>query len=243
LPGPPSPLKVPLVAWPTLALFVLCVTIWGAAVWAVSTGRLGYGWGVVGAIVALYGIFTPLHEAAHKSASRSVWFNEVLGRVCGWLYLGTFVGFRLVHLAHHTHTNDPEDDPDMWVAKEPRWALVLRWLTLDLTYNYAYWVRRSQMPPRHHVEAVATGVGLLGLLAGLVWMGWGWQVLLLWILPLKLTFFLLAYTFSYLPHVPHQITAAEDRHRATLVRPHPLLSVVLLYQNLHLNHHLYPAAP
>ena len=110
--GPPSPLKahlqVPLVAWPTVALFVLCVAAWAAVVWAVSTGRLGYGWGVVVSTLALYGIFTPVHDASHKSASRSAWFNEVLGRVGSWIYLGFFVGFRAVHLAHHKHTMSPK---------------------------------------------------------------------------------------------------------------------------------------
>ena len=110
--APSSPLKahlqVPRVAWPTVALFVLCVMAWAAAVWAVSMGRLGYGWGVVVATLALYGLFTPMHDAVHRSASRSAWFNEALGRVCSWLYIGTFVGFRLIHLAHHTHTNDPK---------------------------------------------------------------------------------------------------------------------------------------
>jgi fatty acid desaturase len=219
------------------------VALWTAVIWAVSSGHIGYGWGVVWSTVALYGIFTPLHEASHKSASTMPWVNEVLGRMCGWFYLGDFVGFRTLHLVHHKHTNDPKEDPDMWVAKGPTWAHPLRWMTLDLSYHHAYLVRWPQQPLRYRVEEVVTALGLLALLAGLVWAGWGWQVLWLWIVPLKITFTGLAYSFDYLPHTPHQVTSDEDRYRATLVRPHPLLSVVLLYQNLHLIHHLYPAVP
>ena len=236
-------MQVPRIAWPTIALFAAALALWGGVVWSVHIGDLAMGWGTLGATLALYLIFTPLHDAAHKSASSIPWVNEALGRVCGWLYFGFFGGFRHVHLEHHKHTNDPDHDPDHWVALGPTWALPLRWLTLDLRYHYVHARQWRRQPRPHQVEAVITGLVLTALLVALVASGWGWEVLWLWLVPLKLAFASLAYAFDYLPHTPHRVLASVDRYQATNVRPHPLLSVVMVWQNLHLVHHLYPAVP
>lgn len=236
-------LGAPKVAWPTLGVFVVSLSAWCVIAWSVSTGRLTMAWGSLGATVAAYALFTPLHDAAHKSLSQHRLLNEAVGRLCGWAYLGLFVGFRSLHLAHHAHTNEPEEDPDLWVAGGNRWTRPLRWLTLDLYYHVAH-VRRWSLQSRpHKVEVVVTGVSLLVLLAVLVARGFGWEVLWLWLLPLKLSFTFLAYTFDYLPHRPHQVTAREDRYRATGINPSGWLTLPLMYQNYHLIHHLYPGVP
>ena len=151
-------LQVPRIAWPTVALFVAAVGLWAAMIFGVHTDRIALGWGTLGATIALYLIFTPMHDAAHKSASSIPWINESLGRLCGWLYFGFFGGFRHVHLAHHKHTNDPGHDPDHWVGRGPAWALPLRWMTLDLRYHYVHARHWREQTRRHQVEAVVTGV-------------------------------------------------------------------------------------
>jgi fatty acid desaturase len=82
-----------------------------------------------------------------------------------------------------------------------------------------------------------------GILAGLYARGYGLEALACWILPARVAMLLLAFSFDYLPHRPHKITADEDRFRATHVFPNPLLTPLLLFQNYHLIHHLYPAVP
>lgn len=236
-------LRVPGVAWPTLLLAVSSLAMWGLSVWGVATERLGLGWGVLWSTVAFYGLFTPMHEASHQSASRHRWVNEVLGRICGYAMLGVFVGFRHIHLEHHRHTNEPDRDPDMWSATGPAWALPLRWMTQDLYYHVYFTRELRHRPVAERWEVLVTGVALTTALVGLLCSEWVWLTLLLWVLPLKIAFTLLSYSFDYLPHTPHQITSAEDRYGATLARPHPLLRWLLLQQDLHVVHHLYPAVP
>ena len=242
----PDPLKdllrVPVVAWPTLLLAIACLAVWLLSVWGVATGGLGLGWGMLWSTVAFFGLFTPLHEASHRSASRHRWVNEVLGRVCGCAMLGMFAGFRYIHLEHHKHTNEPETDPDFWSGSGPTWALPLRWLTQDLYYHYYYALAAASRPVAEQREVLGTGLVLTGVLVALLCSQWVWLTLLLWMLPVKLAFTLLAYSFDYLPHIPHKVTSSEDRYRATMARPHPLLRWLLLQQNLHVIHHLYPAA-
>lgn len=69
------------------------------------------------------------------------------------------------------------------------------------------------------------------------------MLLLTWVLPARLAIFLLAFSFDYLPHRPHRVTAAENRFLATRIVDSRVLEVVLLAQNYHLIHHLYPAVP
>ena len=235
--------RVPMIAWPTLAVFLIGLGGWVTLVWSVLHGLVPMVWGVIGSTVAAYGLFTPLHDASHKSVSRISLLNEAVGRICGWAYFGLFIGFRLLHLEHHAHTNEVDRDPDLWVAGDTRWARLFRWLTLDLHYHVAHARRWHLQSLAHKVEVVLTGVTLLALLCLLVAQGYGWEVLWLWLVPLKLSFTFLAFGFDYLPHHPHQVTAREDRYRATGVYPSPWLTLPLMFQNYHLIHHLYPAVP
>ncbi len=236
-------LRVPQVAWFTLVVFFGCLGLWSASIWAVVTDRVAMGWGTAGGVVSVYLMFTPLHEAVHQSIARRRWVNELVGRVCGVLMLAGFAPFRHVHLEHHKHTNDPEKDPDYWSGSDPKWALPLRWLTQDLHYWVVYSRVWAGRPARERYEMIVTTVGEIGVSVALIATGWGWHWLLLWIVPSKLAIVFLAYSFDYLPHVPHRITGKENRYRATLVRPNGLLTPLLLSQNLHLIHHLYPAVP
>ena len=55
-------------------------------------------------------------------------------------------------------------------------------------------------------------------------------------------------TFDYLPHTPKVVPITESRyHTTSLMVCHkilkPFFSAVLLYQNFHIMHHLYPTIP
>ena len=68
----------------------------------------------------LYADQTPLHEACHGNIagkdSKMLWLNHTVGFVCGAILLHEYKAFRYMHLAHHRDTNNPELDPDNWVA-------------------------------------------------------------------------------------------------------------------------------
>jgi len=64
--------------------------------------------------------------------------------------------------------------------------------------------------------------------------------LLLWILPGFIANTFLAFVFDWLPHHPH---TSQQRYLDTRIILFPGLSTLLISQNMHLIHHLYPAIP
>ncbi|KAJ3059179.1 hypothetical protein HDU98_004798, partial [Podochytrium sp. JEL0797] len=96
------------------------------------------------------------------------------------------------------------------------------------------------------VESLAALVGTYGLVGYLFQHGYGREAVLFWLVPVRLSVLLLAYTFDYVPHRPHQVTILQNPYLAIdgLLSPNDVdLSYVLLYQNYHNIHHLYPTIP
>ena len=236
-------LRVPTVAWPTLALLAGSLALWMLVLWGHAAGLIGWLAGCVLCTLAFHGLFTVMHDASHQALSRYRWVNEVVGRLCGSAFLRAFVGFRFIHQQHHKHTNDDAHDPDTWSGKGPAWLLPLRWATQDVIYRRYYKEHWHTRPLSERAELIALSVLEYGALIGLIASGLGMQALVFWVLPAKLTLTLLAFTFDYLPHRPHRVSAAEDRYRTTSVRPGIGWALVTFHQNLHGVHHLYPAAP
>ena len=239
----------PTISWPAVGLALGCVAAWIGLITAAELGAMPLPLAVALLSITGYVAFTPMHDGTHKSVSRTPWINDGVGRLCGLLLLAPYTAFRFAHLQHHRHTNTDEKDPDLWSGRGPRWALPLRWLTQDLHY-YAYYLRRRAERPRaEQVETFGTIAVLLTVIATGTAMGLGTELLLYWILPARVAIGILAFAFDYLPHVPHDVPSSEDRFRATSnLRlgarvPMPVLSPVLLYQNYHLVHHLYPGVP
>jgi beta-carotene hydroxylase len=227
-----------MVAWPTVGLAVFAVLLWCA-----GAKLFVFGWwlgGVATMTVATYLAFTPMHDASHFAAARLGWVNAIIGRICALAFFAPFVAFRYVHLEHHKHTNDAQRDPDTWSARTPRLFLPLRWVTQDLHY---YWVYgRAGRPLAERIEAASIFGGLVIVAAALVTTGHPW-FLGAWILSGRLALTVLAFSFDFWPHHPHDVTHAQNRYLTTTVRPGFVLQVLLLNQNLHLMHHLHPGVP
>lgn len=235
--------KNPTLALPTLLLASTVVTGWGATVALVFAGVLPYWAAVLLATPLAYVAFTPMHDATHGSVARAKWINAVVGRACGLVLFAPYSAFRWAHLAHHKHTNHAAEDPDMWSAAGPVWSHPLRWLTQDVGY-YAHYVRVwKTRPVAERVETVVTLAALLALVGVAFWAGHGLEVTVLWLVPTRLAVGLLAFLFDYVPHHPHNVTAREDRYRATRNLGGRTLSPWMLYQNWHLSHHMMPGVP
>lgn len=69
--------------------------------------------------IALCFLFTLEHEATHKTPFRTLWLNEWVGRVSGFLIFQPFIWFRYFHLAHHRYTNIPDKDPELTAGHKP----------------------------------------------------------------------------------------------------------------------------
>lgn len=238
-----SALKSPRVAWPTIVFAVVTVFVWASTLTAFFVGAIPWSVALIISTIASFAVFTPMHDAAHNAIARQGWVNELIGRVSAFILTAPFPAFRYLHLTHHRHTNDEHEDPDLWSGRGPWFLLPFRWVTQDLHYYSFYGKRWSQQPLAHRIEMFVTFACLAALWSVFIYMGLGFELLVGWIVPARLALVLLAYGFDYLPHKPHTILAKDDRYRATLIRPNPLLTPILVYQNYHLVHHLYPGVP
>jgi beta-carotene hydroxylase len=235
--------RVPAVAWPTILLFCGCIGVWTGAFVGVLSGRCPPSLGLILSTVSAYALFTPVHESAHRSAARARWVNETMGRIGSVLLMVPFSTFRYVHLEHHKHTNEQGRDPDLWSGGGPRWALPLRWLTQDVHY-FAFYLRRLRgRPAAERWETASMLVVVTALLAASWAAGHGQDAVMLWVLPVRLAVGFLSFGLDFLPHAPYLATASSDPYKATSIWPGPMMTSLLLYQNYHLIHHLYPAVP
>jgi len=67
--------------------------------------------------IVLSFLFTLEHECIHGTAFRSQWLDTVCADVAGFLLVLPPRYFRYFHFAHHRHTQDPDNDPEL---AEPR---------------------------------------------------------------------------------------------------------------------------
>lgn len=233
----------PVVAWPTLLLSFGAVFLWMLSAALFHAQMITAGLALFLCFVASFAAFTPFHDAAHQSIARSHWINEVVGRICALLLFGPFPAFRYVHLEHHKYTNDPADDPDFWSGRGPTWLLPLRWLSQDFHYYYFVTLRRKERPAGELVESALTLLAIAVAVVIAMLSGHGWEVFLCWVLPSRLALLALAFSFDYLPHRPHQVKSADNPYLATRILLSPVLTVLFIYQNYHLIHHLFPGIP
>jgi fatty acid desaturase len=237
--------RVPAVAAPTLAALALAAVGLPAVAVALSADALP-GWAASACCTALmYGLFTVVHDALHGSFARDRRLNDALG-AAGLLLFAPHASlgfFRWAHMQHHRHTNGA-GDPDRW-AHEGGLTLPLRWATIDLAYA-AHALRRGDDAGRRHLlGALPHLAATLAAVALLAWAGHLREIVLLWLIPSRLTFVLAGALFFWLPHVGAETTADEDVLRSTTIRlGHEwLLGPLLQFQNYHLIHHLFPALP
>jgi fatty acid desaturase len=207
-------------------------------------GYLAGGWAVGTTIavnaLAIYVGFTPLHEAMHGIAHPSKGWNAAIGRLAGVPLTISLPLFRGVHYEHHSHTNDPARDPDLGVARQPRWLLPLWCLAIPTEYRAKFYGHRLWRTRAQLVEALALDAAIVGGLGVALAGGWGVALVVLWLAPAALAVLVLGFAFDFLPHYPYDNAA---RYFDTRITPGAVLNVVLLGQNQHLIHHLWTTIP
>ena len=225
---------------PTVGLLVAALATFGISAWAYEEQSLPVPAIVALQVVALYVIFTPLHEAMHGVAHRSDAVNEWIGRVSGAVLTISLPLFRAVHYEHHSHTNDPARDPDHVVATRPRWLLPLWSAAIVLVYRRHFYGRRLWRSAGDHRESVGYDAALVALFVAAVLTGHGRALVVLWLGPALLAVLVLGIAFDFVPHFPYDSTA---RYHDTRIYGGAALNAVLLGQNQHLIHHLWTTIP
>ena len=239
----------PSVAWPTVLLVFVAYGLFGASTFAYVQGELPLVWAILLNSIAAYISFTPTHDASHHAVSANHQLNDWIGRVATALQspVPFFRTFRYIHMQHHRFTNDKAKDPDIYVATGPRWLLPLKCLSLDLNYLYFY-LRPSvflNRPKGERMELYGAVVFGAAVFAAITLAGWLEYYVLLFLIPSRFTALFLAIAFDYLPHYPHQANAQEQPFQCTSNRVGMewLMTPLLIFQNYHLVHHLYPTVP
>ena len=244
-----SLMKKPAVAWPTIMILVASYSIFSLSTVAYVEGALPLLWAILFNTIAAYMSFTPAHDATHGSVSANRALNDWVGRLATVLQspVPFFRAFRYIHMQHHKFTNDKTKDPDLYVGSGPGWLLPLKWTTLDINYLYRYlnpsvFMKRPKSERREMLLALLFAAVVLAVISANGWLN---DYLLLFLIPGRITAIFLAISFDFLPHYPHQAQAKDQPFQCTSNRVGMewLLTPVLLFQNYHLVHHLYPTVP
>lgn len=233
-------------AWPTIGLFILSAAVLVGSTLLALDGRMPLWVGALVNGLAMYNLFSVAHDAAHRSLSSNKTINETMGRAAIMLFMpiAPFEGVRWIHMQHHRFTNGAAD-PDRFIHHCSWWKIPFCWPNVDV-YYLAYFVRNGgDHLTRHARSALISSTLLVAVIGLLTFMGFGLEVLFLWFLASRVGLFLIACVFVYLPHYPGDIDAKDNVYKATTIRRGMewLLTPLLVYQNYHLIHHLYPTVP
>jgi len=238
--------KAPAVAIPTVGLFIFVMTGIGATWYFALNGALPMWAGAIINGLLTYGLFSVIHDASHHSLSSNKPFNEALGSI-GLFFLFPYapmVALRWVHNQHHIHANGPMD-PDRFEHESPWWQVPFRWSFFDGYYIYYFFKYGGKVIKRHAKALIIYYTSLVLLFVASLYFGFGYELLMLWFIPSRITVFLIAVVFVILPHQPALVAQNEDPYMATTIRLgwEWLLTPLMVYQNYHLIHHLYPEIP
>lgn len=239
-------MRAPALAAPTTLLAVAMLGGMAVTWYLALTGQISYWAGALINGLLSYGLFSPIHDGAHRAISRIGWLNESIADV-SLLFLFPYapmVALRWLHNQHHIHANGIED-PDRFEHDAPEWQAPIRWAFFDAYYIYYFFTRGQHLVKKHKNGLIAYYAGLVLVVGFLIWQGLGYELFMLWFIPTRISLFLIAVVFVILPHHPAVVSHQEDPYLATTMRMgwEWLLTPLLVYQNYHLIHHLYPTVP
>ena len=208
------------------------------------------------------------HDATHYRLFKPRWLNDLVGGACGMVCCVSMRTYRIIHRLHHNHLYQ-EQDPDIplhggyprgcsYLAK--RLLRDLCGLTAWKTYAYFFGVPSSNVAnnqplqilddtsPRLRTQAqrdrwLVASFHVAALPIAFT-TGYGFEYLLLWLLPLATIVPMLLRLRAVCEHgavidLTSPLGAARTNLAPTLVQwalfPH--------HVNYHLEHHIYPAIP
>ncbi|MBN8556006.1 MAG: fatty acid desaturase [Deltaproteobacteria bacterium] len=200
-------------------------------------------------VIAVFLMFTPLHDAVHFVASKRRWLNEVILHGAWPVFINHPMLFRKIHLSHHARTNQEGLDPDHFTSaqifKEKRFgkniAWLEKWARSFLLIFYYYFYSFKTYGRHEYFWMISSGASKLALI-WLSFFGPYHDVFLwVWLAPNLVGIGLLAFANTAWPHHPGKDSARYKNTRIIFIPR--LMEVFMLNQNLHLIHHLKPNMP
>ncbi|MCG9884674.1 MAG: fatty acid desaturase [Cyanobacteria bacterium] len=221
---------------PTLMMMVAATAI-------VALSAAGYwlwhwpDWVCFGAnVLALHLSGTVIHDASHNAAHSNRIINAILGHSSALMLGFAFPVFTRVHLQHHGNVNDPENDPDHFVSTGgPLWMIAARFF-----YHEIFFFKRRLWRKYELLEWFLSRMVVVAIVMAAVHFDFLGYVMNFWFSPALVVGIALGLFFDYLPHRPFQ---ERNRWRNARVYPSRILNILILGQNYHLIHHLWPSIP
>ncbi len=235
--------------WGMVAWGLGNVLLW-ASLWPlVFFGGLPLWAGFVLSTVCITISYLPSHEAQHSNigpeGTKLRWLNELVGHVSIWPLVLPYRIARITHRAHHAHTNDPELDPDHYNRADTWWQAV--WAGIQggqpgapSAYKALAQQRDDPETRRAVREALALQLAYYAILTGLAWSGFAIEACLLWWLPRHIA---TSYISLFLSWAPHHPMLEQGRYRDTRAWRSPIGTVLSLWMEYHVVHHLFPNIP
>ncbi|CAN7331479.1 fatty acid desaturase [Pseudoduganella sp. LjRoot289] len=235
---------LPLWPLPTLCLLLGCFAAFGLSAYGMVEGWMPIPLGIIINGLAIYGAFTPLHDGTHRAVSRNRFINDVISTASGQLLLpGCEVAiYRILHLAHHKTTGEHHEDPDEPATR----SLSGFWLYgIFLEFYWVHWYlkRFSQWSAAQNARVFLGSCLMASWYAIWIASPWALECLLIWWIPQRIGAVLILYAFAYIQHPPGVEQRAYPIRATGILRPNKWLGPLMLGQNAHLIHHLYPQIP
>jgi len=235
-----------------LALFLGLWAVGAGLTLAVHYG-VGPGWarlllyvpGVFLSAVAINAFVLLLHEGMHNTLFPCSFCNRWVSVLLGLPVLMSFSAYQVMHLRHHTYLGDPRDPDDYENYTSRPHLLWLMHCTRLLCGAFLYILFIPVLALRHGSRSqrrrVVEEYALLAVVFGaLAWTVPADLLLLTWLLPAVIV----GYMTNIRGFTQHGIAVAADPFLASrTMRPHPVVAFCLLYENYHLEHHLFPEVP
>jgi len=239
--------SVPDIAWGTISMFLGIILAYVLIIPFALSGDISLPIATLLCSYLAFASFTVTHDAGHGSIIKMGSALKPLEGVIGWaasipMLIMPFRIFQKIHDRHHAFTNDPERDPD-YIGEPKSWYSLL----LSLYYTpFGYHVQ--SVTKLRHIKTISDTyrssiVYLLVVYVPLVALslnGYALEVLCLAIIPIVIAIFFLIMFFDYVPHHPHK---SLDRYHNTRIYGGRFLNILILGQNYHLIHHMYPRLP
>ena len=245
----------------------------GSLALVIAVAVMHWSWWAAAIAVVLiaplqHALFILAHDSAHYRLYQARWLNDAVGRLVGTIAGISMPTYRVIHRLHHNHLYG-EQDPDIALhGGYPRGkAYLVRKLLKDVTgqtawKTYAYFfgapainastsvaqrplddtsvaLRAAARRDRWSVLAFHVVAPVVAFSAG-----FGWQYLVLWVLPLVTLLQAILRLRAICEHgavsdFTSPLTAARTNEPGRIGRfflfPH--------HVNYHVEHHLYPAVP
>ena len=239
--------RVPELSWPIVGIFSGALALFAASSWAALGDHAPRPVTIALNAVAIFVMFTVVHDASHYSISSHRWVNDVFGRAA-MLFVSPLIAFKafgFIHIEHHRHTNDDDHDPDHFASHGPWWQLPVRFMAMDVPY-VTFYIRNLRRRPKAEVAESAMLIALtVSVITSALITGSFWLLAVVYVIPERIAMTFLAWWFDWLPHHGLEETQSENRYRATRNRVglEWLFTPLMLSQNYHLVHHLHPSVP